>query len=113
MKVIHIVTKDNLGQTIQLGKLVSGYLDVNIDNETIVVNANGELSVNPLGNYLKYSSIGEQQSWIIEHNFGYEPLIQVYNMDNKLVWVSPMHTDSNTIQITFDKPRAGYALLTI
>jgi len=113
MKVINIVTKDNIGETIQLGKLVSGYLDVNIDNDTIIVNSNGELSVNPLGNYLKYSSIGEQQVWVIEHNFGFEPQVQVYNQDSVRVMVNFQHVSENTTQILFDKPRAGYALLAI
>ena len=113
MKIINIVTRDNIGNTIKLGRLSLGKLDVNIDNETIVVNANGELSVKENLNYLMYQSVGEQQTWIIEHNFGERPIVQVYNLDNKQVLVSPTHVSENVVQIIFNKPRAGYALIIV
>lgn len=106
-----VVTKDNLGETLKLGHLVTNKLDVQVDNVTIVVDSNGALSVSQDYSYLVYSSIGEQQVWEITHNFGKKPLIQVFNMDNIQLITVVEHLDSNRIRIPFDKPRAGYALI--
>lgn len=111
MIIYNIVTKDNLGGTLLLGRLAPGLLDVNVDNETIVVDSNGVLSVNPNYNYLKYETIGEQQVWEITHNFGKKPLISVFNMDNVQLLSPIEHLDDNRLRILMDKPRAGYALI--
>lgn len=112
MIVYNIVTKDNLGDTLLLGRLTPGRVDVNIDNETIIVDSNGVLSVNPDHNYLKYETIGEQQVWEITHNFGRKPIVSAFNMDNVQFLAKIEHLDSNRIRIEMDKPRAGYALIT-
>ncbi len=112
MTTYDIVTKDNLGQTLKLGHLVSNKLDVQVDNVTIFVDSNGVLSVNQDYNYLVFSSIGEQQVWEIVHNFGRKPLVQVFNMDNIQLLTMVEHLDNNRIRIPMDKPRAGYALIT-
>ena len=112
MIVYNIVTKDNLGDTLLLGRLAQGRVDVNIDNETITVDCNGVLSVNPDYNYLKYETIGEQQIWEITHNFGKKPIISVFNMDNVQLLSLIEHLDDDRVRIVMDKPRAGYALIT-
>jgi hypothetical protein len=113
MTTYDIVTKDNLGKTLKLGHLVSNKLDVQVDNVTIFVDSNGVLSVNQDYNYLVFETVGEQQSWSITHNFGRKPMIQVYNMDNTQVWAMVQHLSNNQIQILNDKPRAGYAIISI
>ena len=113
MTFYEVVTKDNLGGTLKLGRLFSGVLDVNTDNQTIVVDSNGVLSVNPDSNYLVFNTIGEQQFWEISHNFGRKPIVQVFDMSGTQVWSQINHLNNDQVMISNDKPRAGYALISI
>ena len=102
MTVYNIVTKDNLGDTLLLGRLTQGRVDVNIDSKTIIVDSNGVLSVNPDYNYLKYETIGEQQVWEMTHNFGKKPIISVFNMDNVQLLSLIEHLDDNRVRIAIE-----------
>lgn len=49
--------------------------------------------------------------WVIDHNFGREPVADVYNQDGELVEASVVATTVNTLTITFNYPTRGKAVL--
>lgn len=54
-------------------------------------------------------------TWIIEHNFGLKPVVDVLCDVNgslqKLYPLSVVHTDDNTLTVTFTTPFSGVARL--
>lgn len=64
MKIVNIVTKDNLGETLRVGEVSPGKLDVSVDDNTIKIDENlGHLSIKDNG--VTFSKIQEVPSMVV------------------------------------------------
>lgn len=49
--------------------------------------------------------------WVINHNLGYRPAVDVYNAGSQRVWASVSHPSANQTQIAVNPPQSGFARL--
>jgi hypothetical protein len=50
-------------------------------------------------------------SWIINHNLGYKPVVQVYDTGSQEIEAEIAHLSLNTVSILLTAPTAGFARL--
>lgn len=51
-------------------------------------------------------------TWVINHNLGYKPVVQVYSVGGAEVEAEILHSTINQVQVLFNASYAGYARLT-
>lgn len=57
-----------------------------------------------------FSQTGANNTWVIDHNFGYYPVVRVYNSTNTEIQpLSVVHTSLNQVIISFTSPQTGIA----
>lgn len=49
--------------------------------------------------------------WIINHNFGYNPMVQVFTVGGLNILCDINNINTNIVQITFNTPTSGKAIL--
>ena len=52
-----------------------------------------------------------QLQWIVNHNLGRRPAVEVYTSGGALVFADVLHLNTNTVQITFDEPISGFVII--
>jgi hypothetical protein len=45
--------------------------------------------------------------WTVNHNLGYNPIVEVSDSGGTVVWANIVHTSVNQFTVTFDTPTAG------
>ncbi len=58
--------------------------------------------------YLHYQT-SESAIWVINHNFGYTPIIQVTDLLGQIIEVEVVHISNNQARAYFVTPMSGYA----
>lgn len=61
--------------------------------------------------YLNFNQPTASAAWTINHNFGKKPNVSVYTVGGLEVWAEILHLSDNALQIAFDQPMAGFAIL--
>lgn len=62
------------------------------------------------GETLVYTQATPSSLWIINHNLGYKPIVNVFNNNNEEVSVKVTHTSLNQFRVTSETNFLGYAL---
>ena len=52
------------------------------------------------------------QQWVVNHNLGRRPAVEVYTSGGASMFADVLHLNTNTVQITFDDPIAGFVIIT-
>lgn len=52
-----------------------------------------------------------QPTWVIDHNLGFYPNVQVYDSDYEEIFADVKHPSSNQTEVNFTGTTAGYAVL--
>ena len=89
-----------------------------VDTERIVIREiGGQGPRGPAGtgsggtsSYEHFQLIASNQ-WIINHNLGYKPLVQVFNSGSSHIDVEAIHTSDNQVIIYLNTPITGFARL--
>ena len=63
------------------------------------------------GIYLMFTQSTQSSVWSIAHNFGKRPKVSAYTVGGKGVLAEELHLSANVVQLYFDSPFAGYAIL--
>lgn len=58
----------------------------------------------------RHNQTGALDTWIVNHNLGYQPSISAFSIGGKLMLVDVQHFSDNQARIYFDGPVAGYAV---
>lgn len=53
-----------------------------------------------------------QLQWIVNHNLGRRPAVEVYTSGGALMFADVLHLNTNAVQITFDEPISGFVVIT-
>jgi hypothetical protein len=61
---------------------------------------------------IEYSISVASSYWVITHNLGYKPNVQVYNSLDELIIVAVKHLSVNQLAITFNSANTGKVRLT-
>lgn len=62
---------------------------------------------------LVYSQISPLTTWIINHNFGEYPIVQVFDLGGNMLDVEIANVTINQLEIRFLSPKAGIAKINI
>lgn len=62
------------------------------------------------GNTLAYTQSTPSSLWIVNHNLGFKPLVDVFNNNDEEVAVKVSHTSTNQFRVISETPFLGYAL---
>lgn len=76
-------------------------------NPTIIAVA----PVSTNGGYFAFNQISAQPTWIIPHNLGRFPSVQIIDLSGNVVEGDVKHLDANVVQIDFSVAVAGSAYL--
>jgi hypothetical protein len=63
------------------------------------------------GSAVSWSPPSAQTTWMIPHNLGFNPLVQVFDSAGDVVFTNVTHLDINTCLIEFSQPVSGTAEL--
>lgn len=66
----------------------------------------------PSGAYFQYTQASASDTWTIAHNFGYYPSVTTVTPGGVEMVGSVTHLSTNTLQINFNQPVAGFAHIT-
>jgi hypothetical protein len=61
------------------------------------------------GNY-QHTQAGAATTWVVNHNLGFRPNVQVLTAGGAEMLAEVLHTSVNQVQVFFDDPRAGLAV---
>lgn len=64
------------------------------------------------GNVYQHTQASAATVWTVPHNLGYKPVVNVSTVGGVSIIVEVLHMTNNTLQILFDEPTAGFAVLT-
>lgn len=64
------------------------------------------------GYYLDHFQSAAQATWVIPHNFGRRPSVNVFDSGGEEVFATVAHLDINVVQIDFSVAVSGRAILT-
>lgn len=56
-----------------------------------------------------HTQVSALSTWIVNHNLGTIPVVQVYDSVGNVIQAQITHTSPNQVQISFSAPQAGYA----
>lgn len=78
-----------------------------------VINAGpqGPAGVGGTASNFFHTQVSENPSWVINHNLGFRPSVDTYNVDGSEVEGHVIHHTLNQLEIQFLTPRAGTARL--
>lgn len=111
-ELVTVITQQTpLAVNIQNTEMVS-YLQpqqkiINLSGGPVAVNGTGGDG----GDYLNFNQPTASAAWTINHNFGKKPNVSVYTVGGLEVWAEILHLSDNALQIAFDQPMAGFAIL--
>lgn len=62
------------------------------------------------GNVFEYSPPSASDEWIVNHNFGYNPVVAVLSPGGVEVEAQVLHTSPNQTRVLFNAPQLGKAI---
>ena len=62
------------------------------------------------GNVFEYSPPSASDEWIVNHNFGYNPVVAVLSPGGVEVEAQVLHTSLNQTRVLFNAPQLGKAI---
>lgn len=62
------------------------------------------------GGTLTYTQSTPSSLWIVNHNLGFKPLVDVFNNNDEEVAVKVSHTSANQFRVISETPFLGYVL---
>lgn len=65
----------------------------------------------PPGNSFEHVQVSASNEWIINHNFGYKPIVDVFTTGGVKMLAYVLNVSLNQSRIIFDVPTAGAARL--
>jgi hypothetical protein len=65
----------------------------------------------PAGGQPQQHNFTDQDTWIINHNLGRFPVVELYTVGGVRVIGAVVNLNSNQAQATFDGPFSGYAII--
>lgn len=69
----------------------------------------------PVWTGMNFEQTEAQDTWLINHNFGYNPNVQIFiDVDGMMTSILPSeinHIDGSNVEVKFSRPRAGKARL--
>lgn len=74
----------------------------------VLQNSSGPAGVG--GEKLQHTQSTASDTWVVNHNFGWKPNVQVLSTGGREMLAEILHTSDNQVQIFFDEPRAGLAI---
>lgn len=81
-----------------------------------LVRVNGKYQQLPVGDTLPTNALTFnfplQPQWIVNHNLGRRPAVEVYTSGGALMFADVLHLNTNAVQITFDEPISGFVVIT-
>jgi hypothetical protein len=60
-----------------------------------------------------FEQISPLTTWIVNHNFGTFPIVQVFDLGGRMIDVEVNNLTVNQLEIVFLSPKAGYAKINI
>lgn len=60
---------------------------------------------------LEFTQAVASDTWVINHNFGWKPNVQILSVGGRELLAEVLHVSVNQVQVFFDTPQAGLALL--
>lgn len=88
---------------------------IKVDGETkfIAVGRQGPRGVDGVSGNAGYNYVQSSPSnnWIINHNLGYKPVVQVFNSGNMEIECAIVHVSNNQVQVPLVSAITGYARL--
>lgn len=88
---------------------VSISVDTNFSAPALTLDINSTLAVEV--KQLRYVQSTPSSTWTINHNFGFEPQVQVFNSGSQLVNANITHLSVNQTVVQFTVPTSGFARL--
>lgn len=61
--------------------------------------------------HVQHDQISAAAAWTINHNLGKRPNVSVFTVGGAEVWAEILHISADQLQIHFDVPFAGFAIL--
>lgn len=80
-----------------------------LDQAAAVAYLNGVFESREPGH--SYSPPSASASWLVPHNLGRNPLVQVIQSDGETIGCRVVHLDLNTANVLFSRPTSGVAIL--
>ena len=82
------------------------------ENRVVIQEVVFQLSAVPVSqnNPYVHDQFTPSQLWIVNHNLGYVPFIEVMSVGGVVVEAEILHVTSNQAQINFNTPQTGKAL---
>ncbi len=59
----------------------------------------------------EYQQASASDTWTIAHNLGRKPLVDIFSVGGLGIIASVIHLSNNVVQVLFDAPTAGYAVI--
>jgi hypothetical protein len=88
---------------------VSISVDTNFNAPSLTLDLNSTLAVEV--RQLRYTQSTPSSTWTINHNFGFEPQVQIFNSGSQLVNANITHLSVNQTVVQFTVPTSGFARL--